>query len=245
MNAFDQARREILGALFMEYHRTSGAIVDYHDLKSRYSLKVSKSEWFDPIVSEIEHLLIVSRTFDGVSARIHPRGYGEILRELLQQLNGTSIEVSWSKEEVLSDATDHHWFPLPSGWKWYQFNQAGEESQNAAPAADRIVRFDHNQPEYLEIKQGLDEVYDIFRSANDLPIDGDERGRLVSGLAAARSLWEAAQLKIIQVKIGVILAVEDALRVLVAAGKAVAAALIVDAIKSLVKSHTGIDLDRL
>ena len=67
----------------------------------------------------------------------------------------------------------------------------------------------------------------------------------MAGLEAAELLWDAAQLKLIQIKVGVIMAVEDARKVLAGTAKAVAGALIVDAIKSLVKNQLGIDLDNI
>ncbi len=109
------------------------------------------------------------------------------------------------------------------------------------PAADRLVSLDHNQPEYVEVRDGLENLREALRSINDLP----ERDRLLKSLNAAISLWEAVELKIIQVKVGLIMAIEDAGKALAATAKAVATAVLVDVIKSLVKTKTGIDLDKL
>ena len=226
----------------MEYHRTTGAIVDFDDLKDRYSFKVARADWFDPIISEVEHLLIVARTFDGVSARIKPHGYGDILRELLQELDATSIEISWPKEEILSDASDYDWFPTPNGWKWFQYVKENA-ARARAPASDRIVRFDHNEPGYQEILEGILEVGEAIRGANDL--EEPERDRLSVSLSAAQSLWKAAQLKVIQIKVGIILTLEDAAIALGVTAKAVATALLVDTIKAFIKTRTGIDLDQI
>ena len=122
MNEFDKARREILAALVVEYHRTEGELSDFEDLKARYALK-SAPEWFDPIVSEIEHNLIVTRSMNEVAARIHPRGYGSILREVMGSLDADSLRVDAEKEEIVSDATNYEWFPVPDGWKWYQIEK--------------------------------------------------------------------------------------------------------------------------
>jgi DNA-binding MarR family transcriptional regulator len=118
-----------------------------------------------------------------------------------------------------------------------------EEVPAVAPASDRLVRIDHNQPGYQEILTGLSEVRDAVRGANDL--GEEERDRLVASLGAAESLWQAGQLKMIQIKIGVVMAVQDAAAALGATAKAVAAALLVDTIKGFIKSHTGIDLDNM
>jgi hypothetical protein len=113
------------------------------------------------------------------------------------------------------------------------------------PAADRIVTLGHNSEAHAEVKAGIGDLKEALRSTNDIPIDGDERQRLIAGLEAAELLWDAAQLKLIQIKIGVIMAVEDARKVLAGTAKAVVGALVVDAIKSLVKNQLGIDVDSI
>ncbi|HZG08422.1 MAG TPA: hypothetical protein VEZ70_05520 [Allosphingosinicella sp.] len=116
-----------------------------------------------------------------------------------------------------------------------------QERAAAVAASDRLVRIDHNQPGYQEILTGLTEIRDAVRGANDL--EDEERDRLVVSLGAAESLWNAGQLKLIQIKIGVVMALEDAGKALGATAKAVAAALLVDTIKAFIKNHTGLDLD--
>ena len=114
-----------------------------------------------------------------------------------------------------------------------------------APGSDRVVRFDHNSEQFLSITVGIADLSEAVRGDNSLEIEPDERSRIVSSLNSALILWDAAQLKVIQVKIGVLMAVEDAGRVLASTAKAVAAALLVDTIKSFVKVHTGMDLDHI
>ena len=116
---------------------------------------------------------------------------------------------------------------------------------DVAPAADRIVAFSHNAPEYQEIAQGIADVQEHVRSANDLTVDEAEKDRISKGLAAAAALWEATQLKVIQVKVGILMAVQEAVVALGATAKAVSVALLVDAIKAFVRNHTGIDLDKI
>lgn len=112
-----------------------------------------------------------------------------------------------------------------------------------APASDRIVRFDHNEPEFYQISEGLKIIRETIRSDNEL--GSEERSRIETGLEAASTLWQATELKAIQVKIGILMAAEDAAKALKDTAKAVMAALLVDTIKAFVKSQTGIDLDAL
>jgi hypothetical protein len=112
-----------------------------------------------------------------------------------------------------------------------------------APSADGFVRFDHNSAAFNEISEQFDVIKEAVRTTNDL--DEAERSRVLAGLTAAETLWHSAQLKLIQVKVGVLMAAEDAASLLASTSKAVAAALFVDAIKALVKAQIGIDLDSL
>jgi hypothetical protein len=118
-------------------------------------------------------------------------------------------------------------------------------SSQEVPAADRIVSLNHNQPQYLEVQQGLAEIRKSVRELNDLPVEAAERDRIISGLAAAETLWSGTQLKVLQIKVGVLMIVEDAAKALISTAKAVTAALLVDTIKAFVKTNIGIDLDRL
>lgn len=116
---------------------------------------------------------------------------------------------------------------------------------NEAPASDRMVSLDHNLEAYSKIASGLATIKEAVRSANDIEVEPEERDRIFRSLEAAQSLWSAAQLNYLQIKVGVLMAAEDAAKVLAGTAKAVASALLVDAIKAFVKGHAGLDLDSL
>ena len=113
------------------------------------------------------------------------------------------------------------------------------------PASDRVVRFDHNNPDYAKIAEGISEVREAVRATNDGEAKPEERERILAALDAAQNFWRATQVKVIHLKVGVLLALEDALKLLTSTAKAVAAALVVDTFKAFVKNHTGVDLDNL
>ena len=106
-----------------------------------------------------------------------------------------------------------------------------------------MVRLDHNNPEFAAIANRLAEVREAVREINDSDVDTEERERLLASFDAAQTYWQAIQIKVIQLKVGVLMAVEDAVRMLGGTAKAVTAALLVDSIKAFVKNHTGVDLD--
>ena len=109
------------------------------------------------------------------------------------------------------------------------------------PASDRVVRLDHNLPAYTEVKSSLDELYEQIRADNAVGETPEHRDRLLRSLQAAKWLWEAAELRVVQVKVGIILAIEDAAEALRAVGKMIGVAILVDAIKAVVKACSGID----
>ena len=117
----------------------------------------------------------------------------------------------------------------------------GTEEQ-LLPASDRLVPLDHNSAPYLEIKNGLAELHEELRSSNDLPCSPEERERLLASVSAAQRLWDAAQLKIIQIKVGIIITIQDAVSLLSQVGKGIGKALLIDTIKSIVKHKTGLDI---
>lgn len=110
------------------------------------------------------------------------------------------------------------------------------------PASDRLVPLDHNSAPYRQVKEGLADLFEELRSSNELECDPAERERLLASLSAAQKLWDATQLKVVQIQVGVIITIEDTAALLAKVGKAVGAVLIVDAIKAIVKHATGIEL---
>ena len=116
-----------------------------------------------------------------------------------------------------------------------------DTADNSVPAADRLVTLDHNSAEYQEISRKLKNLKDALRLTNDAGQSGGERDRLVDSLDAAIQLWASSQLKIIQIKVGVLMVVEDVGSALQKAGKAVGWSLIIELIKDYVKNKAGIE----
>ncbi|WP_153006041.1 hypothetical protein [Sphingomonas sanguinis] len=114
-----------------------------------------------------------------------------------------------------------------------------------APASDRVVQFDHNSPEAAEIADKFADVKEYVRGVNLPGVDEQERHRVLSALDVAETLWSTGNLKLLQVKVGVLMAVEDASRLLAETAKQVAVSLLIDAIKAFVKTHFHADLDKL
>jgi exonuclease VII small subunit len=121
----------------------------------------------------------------------------------------------------------------------------GDKAEHMIPASDRLVSLNHNSPEYAFVEQTLDELEEALRSINAGDFSLEEKGRLLAGLAGAKALWKATELKALQIKVGVLIAIEDAAAALSSTAKAVSVGLVIDTIKALVKSKAGLDLDHL
>ena len=141
----------------------------------------------------------------------------------------------------MADSVKGRYFPDIYEAYRQQFGAVGEDI--TIPAADRFVTLNHNHSEYIDIATGLFQLEEQVRGANDLP--PEERDRLRKSLAAAKTLWSAQELRAIQVKVGVLMAIEDTGSAFKSIGKAIAVNLLLDAIKSYLKNYFEIDLDQI
>jgi len=113
--------------------------------------------------------------------------------------------------------------------------------EGEVPASDRLVSLDHNSDEYHNINEQLAGLVGLVKENNQVGSSAAERERILFSLEAAQKLWSSSELKLIQIKIGVIMAIEDAGAALKKVGKLVGVGLLIDAIKALVKASSGID----
>ena len=109
------------------------------------------------------------------------------------------------------------------------------------PAANRLVPLNHNEPEYVEIRDHLDGIYEEFRGSNEAGSTEAERDRITRSLDAARRLWSSVELQVLQIRVGIIMAVEEALNALKKVTKASSHAILIDLIKNFVRDKTGIN----
>jgi hypothetical protein len=249
VNEVEKAELSVLFALFVEHHARPNSYVDLEDLYQRYNLNFPKT-WLASSVSDWEAAgwVDVSRSHDDTAAMLDDNRYNAVLKRILAWLGASTLTIDGAKEEILSDKRPPSDIPMINGWKWFTIESdqtSASSGASSAPASDRMVPLNHNEQNYLLVESGIRELSEAVRSINDLPIEPEERDRILAGLSAASALWASAQLKVIQIKVGVLMAIEDAARALTNTIKAVAVAVFVDAIKSIVKNHVGIDLDKL
>ncbi len=155
------------------------------------------------------------------------------------------LSLSREEDDIFHSDSDGYWTLGKEGFdlieKSADLLQATPFS--SAPAAGRIVSFNHNSPEASSIEERLTEVMEDVRGVNSSDIDEQERARVYDGLQSAQLIWKSSSLRLIQLRVGVLLAVEDAVQLLSKTSRHVAAALLVDAIKAFCKTHLHADLD--
>jgi hypothetical protein len=72
------------------------------------------------------------------------------------------------------------------------------ELQNGIPAADRIVKLNHNSVSYKEAMTALDTLKEFLRQSNDFP-NAEEKEQALAEVAATKTLLEAAQVRLVSV----------------------------------------------
>lgn len=110
------------------------------------------------------------------------------------------------------------------------------------PASDRLVDLNHNSPEYIDVSQKFEAAINAIEAINIPEDKAEARKNILIGLKAARSLWDATQLKAIQLKIGILMAAEDAREFVADTMQRQPVSLLVEAIKSIIKLVLGMHL---
>ncbi|MBL9065690.1 MAG: hypothetical protein JNN10_05305 [Sphingopyxis sp.] len=147
-------------------------------------------------------------------------------------------------DEMLTSVSvsDGEWkYSLTSDGFAYIDETAGHDD-GLVPAAGRLVELSHNSPEYEEISSALDNAIGEIENLKTNEISNDSLSSLKLSLEAARTLWSSYELEIVQIKVGIILAIEKVQRVLNVSFRLARGPLLVDAIKSFIKSAIGVDL---
>jgi hypothetical protein len=240
-----------LVACYLLCEETGREIVESGDVLDRYRLS-PKPNWVRRALSSFHESgytkgrLIISDDDRGQPIYLSALGVKEAERLLHE--GGVSVPETDNLPEGTSEITggrvflsrDSDW--TPSNPREGDIIFRDELSAELLPASDRLVPLDHNSAPYREVKEGLAALHEAIRASNDLPCSVDERDRLLASISAAQQLWDSAQLKIIQIKVGIIITLEDAFDLLSKAGKAFAKVVLIDTVKSIVKHKTGIEL---
>lgn len=113
--------------------------------------------------------------------------------------------------------------------------RSSENKHSLVPAANRIVNLNHNNPEYNEIKNDLEKLHEAVRGLNDSKFDEQTKENAKNEIEAAQRLWQSTELQFIQIKIGIILAIEKAGKLLKDTAHKAMSALVIDKVNAYIK----------
>ncbi|QDX25737.1 hypothetical protein FPZ54_06695 [Sphingomonas suaedae] len=188
-----------------------------------------------------------SRWIHGALEKLEVAGFVNLPPELAEQFKGPLVTVTeqgvmfarrLDRENGVDDAFDL----LRASPETKGSSPSETGGQDEGEASDTLVVLDHSDQRYHAIKEGLESLYEQVRQDNEVGTTPGERNRILISLSAAKELWSSAELQLIQIRVGVIMAVEDATRALVAVGKSAVKSIIIDMIKDYIKSKIGITL---
>lgn len=109
----------MLIALVIEGAKGTAAMPDVEELATRHNVKITPMMAKSSIsVWEDRGFLNISRMLDGsVAVGLKPGRFADALAIVLDYLDADLFEVSWEKEEILTDASAAVEIPAPNGWK--------------------------------------------------------------------------------------------------------------------------------
>src|SRR3989344_1081785 len=202
----DIAQRQILFALLVENRIRPSALHDLRELASEHSIAIDPA-WIDSSLSPWMNLdwFTTSRPLKGhMRAALKPTHYVDALRVVMDWIGANELMIDGKKEEVVADIPPHADIPLRAGWKWMSFGPevppVGQEDER------RLVLLDGKDSELAGIRQNLQQVVERVRGDNEL----ENREAVLASLSQANNLLSRSQLAYLQLKVGVIMALDDA-----------------------------------
>lgn len=134
MSDLDLLEKKVLFILFVESKRNPNRYSSISKLASEYHVKADR----DLLVAAFERWFKLGWTkrFNmawATYAKLRPVAFGEAYKQVLRDIGGTSMSIFPHQCEVLTDAVGQPDTPLPSGWKWFEYERKADA---AVPTKD-------------------------------------------------------------------------------------------------------------
>lgn len=241
---FEHEGRRLLVALWIDSHGPN-RLLDGDQLALEYGIRLP-SEWLNAHAAELKSKgwATVFSSYDGVSLRLRPEGFRHGLAAGLELTKGSQLEVQFGQREIFHDGTTPPDMPGGPGWKYLEFGQDVPPSDVVigSPALAEPLRslsLDQEDPEYLQVEAAFQTIINSVEGDNELI----ERERALARLRNAASLWDSASIRVIELKVGVIMAIDDVCEWASSAYYAGALAGLRQLVKSFAKEKLHLDLD--
>ena len=141
---YDEYAKRFLAALYLETEKFGATFVSAKEIHDKYGFKPGRDNWIGRMSDDWEYTMFkdiakVLGGYDGWSFRLSPDGY-------------RYIEANFRDLDGVSDYLDQS--PVSSGPATATELRDSAEAE-MIPAANRLVRLNHNHPEYQEVSRGL------------------------------------------------------------------------------------------
>jgi len=122
LDAFDEAERSVLTALFINWHQPGQHLLDNDLLEARYGVQIT-DKWFRSIVMALNErgLVDVHEDKGTLDATLRDSAFKAARAQLLTLLGGNRFDVDWEKREIHCDVPHKKPLPLPVNWRWYNY----------------------------------------------------------------------------------------------------------------------------
>jgi hypothetical protein len=220
MSTYDDFADRFLAALYLETEASGRPLHPARNIRTKYGCAPAKEHWIGRMADDWEHsnfknVVRIASGYEDWSFSISPEG-------------ARKVEADFVDDDEIRSYLGQF---TPSATTKPDTATSGSVDGGIVPASDRLVRLDHNQPEYQKIARGLVDLHEQIRQDNEVGATGDQRDRLLKSLSAAKELWSSRELFLVQIRIGVLMAVEEATSAIVVLGKAVGAGMLGDQIQ--------------
>jgi hypothetical protein len=100
-------------------------------------------------------------------------------------------------DEMTRQVNDQIFGPMARDLRRFliQQNEMKEQNSDTAPASDRTVTLDHNQPDYSAAMQSVDALEAAIREANDYD-DFEDNDQRIAEISAGRRLLQASRVRV-------------------------------------------------
>jgi hypothetical protein len=104
-------------------------------------------------------------------------------------------------DEMVQEVNDQIFGPMAGDLRRFliQENDLKEQNSDTVPASDRMVRLDHNQPDYSATMQSVDALDAAIRETNDYD-DLEDKDQRIAEISAGRRLLQASRVRIIALR---------------------------------------------
>jgi hypothetical protein len=206
------ARRKMLFALLIEHEINSAKFHDLTALNSDHGIGMPAT-WVASSVAPWEQRGWVKKTamLDGsVLALLLPSHYGDALELILGWLGARSLTVDSRSRCLSTDISPPLDLYLPPGWQWFQYADSVGQDEARVSKESRLILLSNDDHELAYAQKALSEAIEVVRADNGL----EQRDIALSSLRYADELLGRVELTVLQIRVGLPMFFDDALRAL-------------------------------